>query len=265
MKFSVNLENLVDIKDIGEIVYDATKHSPSDFIKLAKEHDNIRKVYDVSDIIVKEKDILNIRSLPQAVENMVFKIDSLETAEIFKAHNLPFFCRLSGGAAADSLEKMICLCEKGLKDIYVLGQLGFCMKSAREIADRYKVNIRLVPNLASLSYFTFAHISEEQNLTAFWVRPEDLYMYNEYVDFIEVYHGGDAKNQKVLLEIYKDSKIWNGELSAIIVGLGDLDNRYLTSEFTKARINCEKKCMLCKCHSCFKHKSICKSKNLFEK
>jgi len=51
----------------------------------------------------------------------------------------------------------------------------------------------------------------------FFIRPEDVDIYGEYVDVIEFYDS--IEQQNVLYEVYFKDKEWNGKLREIIKGM----------------------------------------------
>ncbi len=232
-----------DISHIKEFIYD--------FI------DDVEKLLDISktekDVIIKmprevtREHIELVTAICQLRDNVRLMVFDELIAE------LPCFYA-PGYHNADSLDKLKALCEIGVTDVYVGGQLGFDMPSVRAIANEHNVRVRVIPNMAQISGFGIGHMQEHGNVTAFWIRPEDLYLYEDYIDIIE-FIGRDEK-QSVFYEIYFVDKKWNGNLGVIIAGLGDVSNRGIPPEFTQRRIDCGKKCLLDKCHSCYKYKSL---------
>ena len=154
---------------------------------------------------------------------------------------------------ADSLDKLKELCEMGVTDVYVSGSLGFDLKSARIIADKYNVKIRVIPNMAQVATFGLFE-GKRKDISSFWIRPEDIHMYEDLVDVIEFI--GNDKKQSTFYEIYFQSKTWKGNLAVIIAGLEDVNNIAIPKEFTERRLDCGKKCLIDKCHSCFKYKNL---------
>lgn len=166
---------------------------------------------------------------------------------------LPCFFR-PGYYNADSLDKFNALCEKGVTDIYVTGQLAFQMPLVKKLSDKYNIKTRVIPNMAQISGFGIGHMQKDGNVTAFWIRPEDLSIYSEFIDVVE-FIGQDEK-QAVFYEIYFLDKKWDGNLGVIVAGLGDVNNRGIPVDFTTRRLNCSKKCLVDACHSCYKYKNL---------
>ena len=86
-------------------------------------------------------------------------------------------------------------------------------------------------------------------ITAFFIRPEDLILYEPHIDVVEFF--GPIDRQRVLHEIYTNGK-WLGKLSDIIIGLhSDIDNQSIAPRFAEARIKCRKKCNQENCNLCY--------------
>ena len=124
----------------------------------------------------------------------------------------------------------------GVTDIYIVEGLGFELEQIAEIAHNNKVSIRVFPNVAQSSW------NGIDDLLKFWIRPEDIDFYSQYVDTCEFY-GEDEKND-ILYNIYSNDKKWFGELKEIIIGLeSDIDSRYIVPRFVKKRVKCGRQCM----------------------
>lgn len=239
-----------DISDIKEFIL-PYKNDLIQILNETKEEDKTF-VYDLSGFDTSQDEIIsNLKDLSKVRDNIKFIIKDVD-AEL---EGVRFFFPY-GYANAESLDMLNVLCEKGVSDVYVSGELGFQMKNARDIADRYGVKLRMVPNIAQISGFTFAHTQKDGNLTAFWVRPEDLDLYEPYIDVVE-FMCIDEK-QKVFYEIYFQDRRWIGNVDTIIAGVEDVSNRGLISLFTEARLNCGKKCLLDRCHNCHRLKAASK-------
>ena len=80
------------------------------------------------------------------------------------------------------------------------------------------------------------------DIKKFWIRPEDVEVYGQYIDTIEFF--GTPQQVGVLLKVYKEDKKWFGQLKEIIFGLkSDLDSRYIVPRFAEQRVSCKKECL----------------------
>ena len=128
----------------------------------------------------------------------------------------------------------------GVSDIFISGELGFELDKISSIAKKENIQIRCYVNIVQSSVKGY---SKENSLKGFYIRPEDVNFYSQYVDVIEFYDSVDSQN--VLYEVYFKDKEWNGNLREIIKGMTlDINNYYiLGNEFARRRSQCGKKCL----------------------
>ena len=133
----------------------------------------------------------------------------------------------------------------GVSDIYIVENLGFELNLLGPVAHASEVSIRVFANVCQSSW------SENNPIKSFFNRPEDVYLYEPYVDVIEFF-GTEKHEQEVMYKVYAKDKKWFGDLSEIIIGLNmELDSRCLVAAFAPTRIKCGKKCIKGKpCNIC---------------
>ena len=126
----------------------------------------------------------------------------------------------------------------GVSDVFISGTLGFELDKISEVAKRNNVKVRCYANIAQAW-----NTKQSNGFKNFYIRPEDVDFYSQYVDVIEFYNSVDKQN--VLYEVYFHDKEWNGDLREIIQGLKLKINNYyiLGSEFARRRSQCMKKCL----------------------
>lgn len=228
-------ENIVDYNSDMEKLIELSKQDKDLVIKLPHSSE------------LTEEDLDLIYMLSKARDNIRFMVRDKLIAD------LPCFFQY-GFMSADSLDRMETLCEMGVTDVYITGELGFKMKDVKRMAEKYGVKTRIVPNIAQLSGIGFTLVPQhKEHINSFWVRPDDLHLYEEYIDIVEFL--GDSEKQHIFYKIYFQDKRWNADLSVIVAGLEEVYGCNLTEEFTKARLNCGKKCLNDLCHTCFKMKA----------
>lgn len=151
-------------------------------------------------------------------------------------------------------DRIIGLINYGVSDLYIVEGLGFELDKIAEIAHSKNVNIRVFPNIAQSTW------NDLDGLKKFWIRPEDIDFYSQYVDTCEFW--GSNLSNDVLYDIYKKDKKWFGNLNEIIVGLNeDIDSRYMIPRFVKKRVRCCRECLKGgKCQMCDRIKEL--SQNL---
>lgn len=125
----------------------------------------------------------------------------------------------------------------GVSDIFISGDLGFDLERIKKVFPN--ISIRCYANVAQSA----SNWPSENRFKDFYIRPEDVDLYSNYIDVIEFFNSVDKQN--TLYEIYFKDKQWNGKLEEIIIGLKfNINNYYiLGSEFARRRSQCQKKCM----------------------
>ena len=118
-----------------------------------------------------------------------------------------------------------------------------------ENAAKVGIKLRVVPNI---SYY--AYIPREDGVCGSWIRPEDLELYENYIDVIE-FEDCDTKKESALFRIYCEQKSWPGDLGVLITNLNYLGvNRMIPREMTEKRMNCGQRCMQgSTCQLCYRY------------
>lgn len=120
-------------------------------------------------------------------------------------------------------------------DMYICEELGFYLDKISAILHKNNIKIRVFPNICQSSFI------ETPSLKTFFIRPEDISIYANFVDVFELLI--DKDKQQILFKIYKQEK-WAGKLKDIIPTFkGDLDSRYLLGNFGAIRAKCGKRCL----------------------
>ena len=189
-------------------------------------------------------------------QNHIFRYDLLEKFEIFKDEhpnvdfaiilpkydlNLAQLCQQKElnfffDVVVRDWETFNTFINSGVSDIYLVEQMMFEIKDASLAAHKAGVKVRTFPNIAQRRY------EETSSIKCFFIRPEDIHLYEGLVDVMDIYTIEEI-NQDVVLEVYQDDKIWWGPLKELIVGLdNDIDGRYIIPRFGDRRLNCGRKC-----------------------
>lgn len=135
---------------------------------------------------------------------------------------------------------------------YVLigAPLTFDLKTVRDVVGP-DVKVRMVCNCARPVHLIAN--AGAPGIKGQYVRPEDVYIYDGWVDVFE-FDGvtNELTKEKTLLEIYKEKQSWPGNLNLLITHLNvDIDNRGILNEFGARRANCRQRCMSTgSCHFC---------------
>ena len=147
--------------------------------------------------------------------------------------NVPFyFCN-----PVETYDVLLGYLAIGVSDVFVTNDLAFDLEEVSQKTKPLGVQIRCYANICQSSW------NEGYGFKSFYIRPEDVDKYSEYVDVIEFYKSEDRQN--VLYDIYFHDKKWSGQLREIIQGLKlDVDNHYIIDDqFANRRMKCKKKCI----------------------
>lgn len=132
----------------------------------------------------------------------------------------------------------------GVSDVFIVEELGFELDAVYAITSKANVSIRVFPNVAQSGW------DNTDALKKFFIRPEDIDLYGQYVDVCEFF--GNTERINTTYEIYAKDKEWFGNLNELIISFNrKLDSRALVDIFSARRIKCGKKCMKGKpCNIC---------------
>lgn len=138
---------------------------------------------------------------------------------------------------------------QALKNIGVcyvrLGEgLFFHMPKVKDIG----VPVRIVPNVAYTD-----GIPRDNGIAGHWVRPEDMLLYQDYVETIEFEDAG-VKKEQALFRIYTSQEGWYGDINDLITNLNySASNKMLPNNITMERIHCGQQCKINgRCQVCFR-------------
>ena len=152
--------------------------------------------------------------------------------EELRKNEIPFFF----STRVESWDIFHGLMDVGVSDIYIVGELGFELDKIGPQAHARQVSIRCFANICQSSWY------HGDMLKSFFIRPEDVHIYEPYVDVLEFFGGGNQ--QEVMYRVYSKEKKWFGKLNEIIIGLqSEIDSRFILPFFGKMRVKCGKRCL----------------------
>lgn len=261
MKYCLRYYSLSQYKDTADelmIIYDRNNIKLIDFAKERPEEQ--RLVVFVQTDITEEHDANDINIFAAAAEvhpNIAFKLYPYVDYAPFKEKNLFYFYEFF----TSTWDDIVGLVNRGVSDIYISNILGFDMSIVSAYCRSRNINVRVFPNVAQSNFTPLKEKEDfEKDITKFFIRPEDVPVFEEYVDYMEFW--GPIKDQDEVYRIYKEQK-WLGKLSQIIIGYrGSAYNRELSSMFALHRINCKKRCNYKNCSMCYQFVGL--STELFE-
>ena len=140
---------------------------------------------------------------------------------------------------ATSWDQLASFANKGAAAIYVAEELGFELNKVHDFLSPKNIAIWIYPNVAQSS------AADTDDMHKFFVRPEDIDFYSQYVDVCHIYsRQGEEHTQKRALDIYK-RKSWFGFLGDLIIDFkshGPLNSSALDF-FAQRRSKCGKRCL----------------------
>lgn len=151
---------------------------------------------------------------------------TLSSAQAALPHFFAYDCK--------DIEEIVALAAQGVTDIYVGSNLGYQLDIIRKMV---QCNIRFRPNLIQ-NAFAFSDIE-----TQFFIRPEDIQLYEPYIDYIEFYYI-NIKDTATAYKAYCINHRYDGWLSNIIFNApAKIHNSCVTSVMAAERLKCHKSCV----------------------
>lgn len=227
---------------VDEIILKYSDHNEN-IVTFVTEHykDTQRIVVDITSKIVEiENTIPILKKLQQEHKNIVVKT-SIKAYDELREADIPYFfmefCKTD--------EEVYSFIKRGVIDVYIVSNLAFNLKEIGGYCHMKDINVRVIPNMAQ-----YSQNCKEQIPAAcrFFIRPEDIEVYEPYVDICEFIAPGDRLS--VLFKVYKSGQ-WLGDLNQLIIGLDEsINNTGLVPYFGPERLKCRHRCMQERCFLC---------------
>ena len=133
----------------------------------------------------------------------------------------------------------------GISDIYIDGALGFQIKQVAQICKEHKVLVRVSPTVSP------AAAIKGLKPYSFFIRPEDLKLYEKYIDIID-FKITQQEKEDATFSIYKRGNFIYNLQDLLDQTTFSVPNPYIKPEFGQARLNCGQHCLLPgrSCHLC---------------
>lgn len=222
---------------IGQILYSTSEEERED--TMIKEAEKFRELL-----------LHNITELSIKVVGVFEDVKTF--VAILKDFEVPFFVEYR----PHNIEEVNALINFGVSDIYITNELAFSMTEIAKIAHDNLIKIRVHPNVVQQSELCYIFPDVINSIQQFFIRPEDIEIYENYIDVIEFF--GPLNKQDVLLDIYKDG-YWMGDLNELIIDFKDSINcMNLMPDFGFYRLGCQHRCNLNKCNYCQISRSLAK-------
>ena len=212
----------------------------SDLIEQYPEKDIILMVY--YNEIVDWKKIEQWNILSQG--HFILCLSLISDAEECKERNIPFYF----GYPVKTYYELRAMKELGVRYVRLGEPLFFEM----DMIKSFGIPVRAVPNVAYIDGFPRA-----DGVCGTWIRPEDLDLYEGYIETIE-FEDAEIKREQALFRIYSEQKHWPGDLNMIITNLNyEGLNRIIVPHMAEHRLNCGQRCQkTSNCKLCYRALSL---------
>lgn len=141
-----------------------------------------------------------------------------------------------------------------VSDIYIVENLGFELLTIGNFLHKNNIRVRVFPNVAQ------SKCSKTPALKKFFIRPEDINIYEPYVDVMEFFEKPEPESIETYYKIYAIDKKWFGKLNELILSFDskeEIDSRHILPSFAKYRLNCGKRCFKTgNCNICYAIKNL---------
>ena len=170
---------------------------------------------------------------------IIIETDSFDIMDACKLFGLKFFY----GVPINTLYDLKALVDYGCSDVRIDAPLTHMVDKLTQ----YPITIRMTPNVAY-----YKHIPRADGVIGSWVRPEDVELYEPYVDVFEFEDCDKAKEQS-LYNTYAIHKKWPGALNNLITNLDySGTNRLIPEDLGIVRLMCGQKCLQgSPCRACY--------------
>ena len=201
----------------------------------------LKKIVIKIDYTIQEIDWMELdKSFRLAPKRLIFCISSFEQAELCKKLGMMFYY----GFPIQTFQELRFWIDYGVCYVVLGAPLFFRLPDVKKMCD---VPIRAIPNVAYMGDLPY-----DNGLHGTYIRPEDVGVYEPYIDIFE-FEDCDNQKEQALYRIYHDEHEWPGDLSDIITNFKYQGlNRIVHHEFAEKRLNCRQRCEenVNACHWC---------------
>lgn len=212
------------------------------FLQEHKEHRIIIEVKDINDCgIAKDKLYQLVKENPQLTLDFYQMADLKAATEIIPGRYMYHY-------PVNLWELVQVLINYQVSDILIGAPLTFQMDNVKSfIKDLYDIKVRVCPHMGSLKHL----LKTQDGIEGFWILPQHLYLYEEFVDVIDILDA-NVLRESTLIDVYSKQD-YDLSLSLLVENIkSNLNANLVDEEIAKIRMNCGQKCMIHKslCHSC---------------
>lgn len=187
--------------------------------------------------------IINALKIEHPESNLVMAVPeyvSLNDMDLLKEYHIPFYINKN----IINLDEFDYLLKCGVSEIKIGGELGFFVKFLSSIAKKNNIKLRAEADICQ------GNNINGESFKNFFIRPEDIIIYNKYIDTFELVH--DKSFINTIYETYTRKKKWYGKLNELIINYhGTEDSRFILPIVMEKRCTCRKACIYNdKCKMC---------------
>lgn len=162
-------------------------------------------------------------------DKLIIETDSFDIMDACKALNIKFFYAIP----VNSFYDLKALADYGCCDVKIDAPLTHMLDKLSV----YDITYRMSPNVAY-----YAYIPRENGIIGSWVRPEDVELYEDYIDVFE-FEDCDVKKEQALFRVYAEQQEWPGQLNNLITNFNYQGiNRKISKNLILSRMFCGQKC-----------------------
>lgn len=230
-------KDIKTIEELNTIIKEIKQDNKIPIISIDEENDSIQ----YKDFIYSFKDIKIISSCLLTAKGQPLHINS------FKIKTMPDLKIYTDG------------------EFYIGGDLGFFIQKIKNYKPNLKIRFPLGEVLSSSSS------SSSVSYDDFFIRPEDIYLYENLIDTLDFSSAYNTSFEKLLIKAYIEDQKWIGDLSEIIPGIPEgLKGDSILPDFGKRRFNCHRRCVyqLNNCQLCTRYaelSAIARKQNIYFK
>lgn len=206
-----------------------------DFIKA---HPNKRYVIILDNIMNIDAHSEKQINYVKAVVGNNYSIECNQIAQMHQIADLGYNFYYKFGVA--DWESFGNLMEIGVTDIFIDGPLGFDINTLSLIKEKHDINVRVRPNISSNAAFARNKATVPAN--SFFIRPEDLSLYEKAIDILVFDKETSPLKEEMMFNIYHRG-YYDSNISDIIHEIyPNINNQTVHPNFAQNRTNCRQKC-----------------------
>lgn len=184
-----------------------------------------------------------VRKLKTVHENMAVSLNldyQHEWIDKLKEAEIPFMF-VNFATTVAQIAAMVIF---GAKEVYLAEDICFMLEKLQLFREIDGIKFRIFPDILQ----TPRRCASLPQITNFFIRPEDVDLYEKYVDVVEIFR--KDSRQSVVYEIYKQGQ-WRGSLSDLIIDFKEeINGSSFIPDFGRARLECGRRCAMTDCDIC---------------